>query len=102
MLLEVIESMKELINTNYSSLYNSNLATQGGLMQSQDYVDARKEGIFYGKIISSHVIVGRTHMFAIEPEIRSFLQKLSLQCLLWSHGNWSKMIFFWTNTFSIN
>ena len=25
-------------------------------MQSQDYVDARKEGMFYGKIISSHLI----------------------------------------------
>ena len=45
MLLEVIESMKELINTNYSSLYNSNLAIQAGHMQSQDYVDARKEGM---------------------------------------------------------
>ena len=44
MLLEVIESMKESINT---TLVYSNLAIQAGHTQSQNTVDARKEGMFH-------------------------------------------------------
>ena len=53
MLLEVIESMKESINT---TLVFSNLAIQAGHTQSQKTVDARKEGMFHGKILSSHLM----------------------------------------------
>ena len=53
MLLEVIESMKELINT---TLAYSNLAIQAGHTQSQKTVDARKEGMFHEKIIFSYLM----------------------------------------------
>ena len=53
MLLEVIESMKESINTTLA--YN-NLAIQDGHTQSQKTVDARKEGTFHRKILSSHLM----------------------------------------------
>ena len=53
MLLEVIESMKESINTTLA--YN-NLAIQDGHTQSQKTVDARKEGMFHRKILSSHLM----------------------------------------------
>ena len=54
MLLEVIESMKESINTILA--YYSNLAIQAEHTQSQKTVDARKEGMFHGKILSSHIM----------------------------------------------
>ena len=53
MLLEVIESMKESINT---TLGCGNLAIQAGHTQSQKTVDARKERMFHGKIFSSHLM----------------------------------------------
>ena len=55
MLLEVIESMKESINT---TIAYSNLAIWGwtyAKLKESRY--ARKEGMFHGKIISSHVVV---------------------------------------------
>ena len=53
MLLEVIESMKESINT---TLAYGNLAIQAGYTQSQKTIDAREEGMFHGKILSSHLM----------------------------------------------
>ena len=53
MLLEVIESMKESINT---TLGCSNLAIQAGHTQSQKTVDATKERMFHGKIFPSHLM----------------------------------------------
>ena len=59
MLLEVIESTKESINDKYKltlAYSYSNLANQAGHTQSQKTVNARKDGMFYGKIISSHLM----------------------------------------------
>ena len=50
--------MKESIGTKYKlpKLIASYLAIQAGHMQSQKTVDTRKEGMCYGKIISSHIM----------------------------------------------
>ena len=54
MLLEVIEAVKELMqNTNYASY--SYLAIQAGHTPSQKTVNARKEGMYKGKSIFSHL-----------------------------------------------
>ena len=54
MLLEVIESMNEKIDKYYPSLQQ--LGNTPEHTQSQKTVDARKEGMFHGEIISSHLI----------------------------------------------
>ena len=54
MLLEVIEAVKESVkNTNYASY--SYLAIQAGHTPSQKTVNARKEEMYQGKSISSHL-----------------------------------------------
>ena len=59
-----------------TTLAFSNLANQAGHTQSQKTVDARKEGMFHIKIISSH-LMGK----AVNNYIQSILE-IKLKCLV--------------------